>query len=251
MDLGITGRVALVTGASKGIGRAIAAQLVAEGARVAVSSRDAARAAATAEAIGAAMSMAWDTDDVDGAAGLVDGVQQGLGAPVDVLVCNTGGPPAGPDPLGFSRADWEAAYRSLVLAPMALAQRCVPGMRERGWGRVLNVASTSVREPLPALTLSNVHRAGTLAGWKTLARAVAGDGVTVNTVLPGRIATDRMAAMHGSLDAAQELAREQVPAGRLGTVEELAAAAAFLCSDRAGYVTGQALAVDGGLLQSI
>jgi 3-oxoacyl-[acyl-carrier protein] reductase len=236
VDLGLTGRVALVTGASKGIGAAIAAELEAEGARVAASSRSTER-------------FAWDTSDVDGAGPLVDAVETELG-PVDILVCNTGGPPAG-EPLSFTPEQWQAAYRSLVLAPMALVERVLPGMRERGWGRVLNVVSSSVREPIVPLMLSNTHRSATVAGFKTLARRYAADGVTFNSVLPGRIATDRLRDNYGSLDAAEEAAKTQVPAGRLGTPADLAAAAVFLASERAGYVTGETLAVDGGLLQSI
>ncbi|HTI34481.1 MAG TPA: SDR family NAD(P)-dependent oxidoreductase, partial [Miltoncostaea sp.] len=177
MDLGLDGRAALVTGASRGIGRAIAAALVAEGARVAISSRSAESIAATAEEIGAT-GIAWDSADVDGAAGLVAAAQEALGAPIDVLVCNTGGPPAGADPLAFTQEQWEAAHRTLVLAPLALIAAVMPGMRGRGWGRVLNVASTSVREPIPAIMLSNPERAGVLAAFKTIARQVAGDGVT-------------------------------------------------------------------------
>jgi len=236
VDLGLTGRVALVTGASKGIGAAIAAELEAEGARVARSSRSTER-------------FAWDTTDVDGAGPLVDEVERELG-PIDVLVCNTGGPPPG-DPLSFTREQWETAHRSLVLAPMALVERALPGMRERGWGRVVNVASSSVREPIAPLILSNTHRSAIVAGFKTLARQYAGDGVTFNTLLTGRIATDRLRDNYGSLEGAEQAARTQVPAGRLGTAEEMAAAAAFLASDRAGYVTGETLAVDGGLLQSV
>jgi 3-oxoacyl-[acyl-carrier protein] reductase len=236
VDLGLTGRVALVTGASKGIGAAIAAELEAEGARVAASSRSTAR-------------FAWDTTDVDGAGPLVDEVERELG-PVDILVCNTGGPPPG-DPLSFTRDQWDAAHRSLVLAPIALIERTLPGMLERGWGRVLNVASLSVREPIVPLMLSNTHRSAIVAAFKTLARQYAGDGVTFNSVLPGRIATDRVRDTYGSLDAAHEAAKTQVPAGRLGTPEEVAAAAAFLASHRAGYITGETLAIDGGLLQSI
>ena len=250
MDLGIEGRVALVSGASKGIGRGIAAELAREGCRVAIASRSRERIEATAAEIGAT-GFVWDTADVGGAPRLVDEVEATLGAPVDVLVCNTGGPPAGPDPLAFGEDDWRRAYESLVLAPMALVERCVPGMRARGWGRILNVASTSVREPIPTLMLSNTHRAGTLAAWKTLARHVAGDGVTVNSVLPGRIATDRLVDNYGSVEEAERRAAEEVPARRLGTVDDLAAAAAFLCSARAGYVTGVALLVDGGLTRSV
>lgn len=250
MDLGLDGRVALVTGGSAGIGRAIAAALAAEGARVAIASRSRDRITAAADAVGAT-GLVWDSADLAAVPGLVASAEEMLGGPVDVLVCNTGGPPAGPDPLAFSQDDWEAAHRSLVLAPMALVRVVLPGMRERRWGRILNVASTSVREPLPHLILSNAERSAALAAFKTLAREVAGDGVTLNTVLPGRILTDRLIAMAGSAETAEASAREAVPAARAGTAEEIAAVAAFLCSDRASYVTGVALAVDGGLLRSI
>jgi 3-oxoacyl-[acyl-carrier protein] reductase len=134
---------------------------------------------------------------------------------------------------------------------MALIEQVAPGMAERRWGRILNVSSIAVREPLDPLMLSNVHRAGTLAGFKTISRRLARDNVTLNSLLPGRIATDRLAQLHGSLENAEQAAANDVPAGRLGTVEEFAAAAAFLCSDRAGYITGSALPVDGGVLRSI
>ena len=247
MDLGISGRVALVTGGSRGIGRAIAEELLAEGARVAISSRD---PSATAGELGV-LGVAHDSNDLDGVPALVRSVTEALGA-IDIVVVNTGGPPGGDDPLGFSRADWEAAYRDLVLAPMALVEAVVPDMRAHGWGRVLNVVSTSVREPIPTLMLSNAHRAAALAAWKTLARHVAADGVTVNSVLPGRIATERVTRLFGgSMEEAQRVAAEEVPAGRLGEPAEMAAAAAFLCSDRAAYITGVALLVDGGLTRSI
>lgn len=249
MDLGLEGRVALVTGASKGIGRAIAAELAAEGARVAISSRSRERVEQAAGAIGAT-GFVHDSGDLDAAPALVDAVEDALG-PVEILVCNTGGPPAGPDPLGFTREQWEAAYRDLVLAPMALIERVVPAMRARGWGRVLNVVSTSVREPIAALMLSNSHRSAMLAAFKTIARDVAADGVTLNSVLPGRIATDRIVSMAGSRAAAEAAAAAEVPAGRLGEPEEMAAAAAFLCSERASYITAVALLVDGGLTRLI
>ena len=246
MDLGIGGRVALVTGGSRGIGRAIAAELAAEGASVAISSRNPAETAAELGVLG----VAHDSSELNAVDSLLADVTEQLG-PIDILVTNTGGPPPGPDPLGFTRAQWEEAYRTLVLHPMALVSGVMPGMRSRGWGRVLNVASTSVREVLPHLTLSNAHRAATLAAWKTVAREVAGDGVTVNTVLPGRIGTDRLFSMYGSREGAQAGAAAEVPAGRVGTPEEMAAAAAFLCSERASYITGVALLVDGGLTRSI
>lgn len=245
MDLGLDGRVALVTGGSKGIGFGIASALAAEGARVAIASRSFENVKAAAEQIGG-RGFAFDSDDLDAVPGLVDGVEAELG-PVDIYIANTGGPPPNPDPLGFTREQWEAAHRSLVLSPMRLLDRVLPGMRERGWGRVVAVSSSAVREPVPALQLSNAHRPGLIVAFKVLARQVAADGVTLNTVLPGRIATDRMIDIAGSREAAEEAARETIPAKRLGRIEDMGAAAAFLCSDRAGYITGTTLLVDGGL----
>ena len=245
MDLGLDGRVALVTGGSKGIGLGIASALAAEGARVAVASRSREGVEAAAERIGG-RGFVFDSDDLDGVPGLVDAVEAELG-PVDVYIANTGGPPPNPDPLGFTREQWEAAHRSLVLSPMRFLERVLPGMRERGWGRVVAVSSSVVREPIPALQLSNAHRPGLIVAFKVLARQVAADGVTLNTLLPGRIATDRMIDTAGSREAAEEAAREMIPAKRLGGTEDMGAAAAFLCSDAAGYITGTTLLVDGGL----
>jgi 3-oxoacyl-[acyl-carrier protein] reductase len=247
MDLGIEGKVALVTAGSRGIGRAIAAELAAEGCAVAISSRSPSAAAAE---LGVA-AFEHDSQDLDAVPSLLERVAGELGGPVEILVVNTGGPRGDPDPLGFSRPEWEAAHRELVLHPMALVEHALPSMRSRGWGRIVNVGSTSVREPIPSLMLSNAHRSAALAAWKTIAREVAGDGVTLNSVLPGRIATERLADASGSLEGAAEAARTEVPAGRLGTPEEMAAAAAFLCSARASYITGVALLVDGGMTRSI
>jgi 3-oxoacyl-[acyl-carrier protein] reductase len=249
MDFGLADRVALVTGASKGIGRGIAAGLVAEGARVAIASRSAERIRATAGEI-AARGYVFDAEDPSAADALLDQVEGDLG-PIDVYVANTGGPPAGADPLGFTREQWEAAHRSLVLTPMAFLERLLPGMRERGFGRVVAIGSMAVREPIDNLQLSNAHRPGLGAAFKVLARQCARDGVTLNHIHPGQIATDRMIGTAGSLEAAEAGARENVPAGRLGTVEELAAAAIFLCSAPAGYITGTSLTVDGGLTRSV
>jgi 3-oxoacyl-[acyl-carrier protein] reductase len=248
MDLGLEGRVALVTGASSGIGFGIARALAAEGATVAVSSRSPERIEAAAAEIGA-RPYVHDSVDLDAAPGLVEKVEAELG-PLAVLVTNTGGPPGG-EPLDFGRDQWQDAYRELVLGPMALIEHAVPGMRGRGFGRILNVSSSAAREPIQALLLSTAHRSALLATFKLLARRLASDGVTLNTMLPGRIATDRLAELYGSLDAAEAAAAEQVPIGRLGTGEEIAVAGAFLCSARASYITGVALPVDGGLLQSI
>ena len=249
MDLGIEGRVALVMGASKGIGRGIAAALAREGARVAIASRSAERIEAAAAELGdAATPFVADAADSERMAGLPAEVAEALG-PVEILVANTGGPPVG-GALDHGFEEWEEAYRSLVLAPRILAGAVLPAMRARGWGRIVNVGSSSTREPIPHLNLSNSHRMAAVGFLKTLAREVAADGITVNTVATGRFATDRLAANAGSMEQAEEAARSEVPAGRLGTPEEYGDLVAFLCSDRAAYITGTVIPIDGGLLRS-
>ena len=249
MDLGLEGKVALVTGGSKGSGFGIAGGLAAEGARVAIAARDLDRVREAADRIGG-HGVVFDSADLDAVPGVIADVESALG-PIDIYIANTGGPPAGSDPLAFSREQWEAAHRTLVLSPMAFLERLLPGMRERGWGRVVAVSSSAVREPISAIQLSNAHRPGLLAAFKVLAKRVAADGVTMNTVLPGRIATERSYSTAGSPEAAEAAAREAVPVGRLGTVEEMVAPAVFLCSARASYVTGTTLLVDGGMTASI
>ena len=190
-----------------------------------------------------------DTGDLDRLAALPGEVAEAYGGPVEILVTNTGGPPAG-GALDRSREEWEEAYRNLVLAPRELIEATLPAMRTRGWGRIVNVGSSSTIEVLPNLALSNIHRQAAIGYFKTLAREVAGDGVTVNTVATGKIATDRQVEHSGSIEAAEAMAREQVPAGRLGTPAEFGNLVAFLCSDRAAYVTGTTIPIDGGLLRS-
>jgi 3-oxoacyl-[acyl-carrier protein] reductase len=256
MDLGLDGKVALVTGASQGIGFGIAKELALEGARVAISSRTQEKIEAAAREIAVAAGhddrvrgYVHDTVDLDAAPGLIEAVERDLG-PIDILVTNTGGPPGG-DPLEFTREQWEAAHRELVVAAIEMIELVVPGMRERGFGRIVSVSSSAAKEPIPSLLLSSAHRPGLLGAFKVLAKKLAADGITVNTILPGRIATDRISHLHGSIEKAQEVARDEIPAGRLGSAEELAAAAAFLCSERAGYITGITLLVDGGLTNSL
>jgi 3-oxoacyl-[acyl-carrier protein] reductase len=249
MDLGLAGRVALVTGGSKGIGRAIAAELAAEGAKVAISSRSRERLSEVAGELGV-HAFVHDNADLVAIPQLIEEVRSALGE-IDILVTNTGGPQASPAPLHHSQEEWEAAYRTLVLAPLQIIAAVVEGMQERGFGRIVSVGSSTVREPSPTLMLSNSHRAATLAALKTIARDVAPDGVTVNSVLPGRIATDRIYELYGSKQAAEALGGAEIPAERLGTPEEFAAAVAFLCSARASYITGTALLVDGGLTRGI
>ena len=250
MNLDLEGKVALVLGASKGIGRGIARSLAREGARVALSARSIGPLEALAKELGAgAAPFAADTDDLDAMKRLADQVHEQLGA-VEILVLNTGGPPPGAA-LDNSPEEWEAAYRSLVLAPRILVEATVPGMRERGWGRIVSVSSSSIREPIPHLTLSNSNRMATLGFLNTLAREVGPDGVTVNTITTGRFATDRLTKMYGgSIEEAERYASEDVPAGRLGTPEEYGDLVAFLCSERAGYLTGAVIPLDGGLTRS-
>jgi len=250
MDLGIDGRVALVMGASKGIGRGIAEALAREGAKVAMASRSLQRLDEAAAGIeGKTETFEADTADLERLASLPAEVAERMGGKVEILVTNTGGPPAG-GALERSTDEWEGAYRELVLAPRALIEAVLPTMRERGWGRIVNVGSTSTIEAIPHLALSNTHRMAAIGYLKTLAREVAGDGVTINTVATGKIATDRIADMSGSMEAAREMAKRDVPAGRLGTPEEYGDLVAFLCSERAAYVTGTTIPIDGGLLRA-
>jgi 3-oxoacyl-[acyl-carrier protein] reductase len=250
VDLGIEGRTALVMAASKGIGRGIAGSLAREGARVAISSRSRESLEAAAAGIeGEVRAFPADTGDLDRLRVLPGEVAGELG-PVEILVTNTGGPPGG-GALDNSLEDWETAFRTLVIATRVLVEGVVPGMRERGWGRIVNVSSSSIREPIPGLTLSNANRLAALGLLETLADEVARDGITVNTVATGMFATDRLADRQGSLEAAEAAARERIPAMRLGTPEEYGDLVAFLCSERAAYLTGAVIPLDGGLLRSV
>jgi 3-oxoacyl-[acyl-carrier protein] reductase len=250
MDLGIEGRTALVMGASRGIGRGIGRSLSREGARVALCARDrAGLEEVAAELDGPTAVLEADSEDLERLAGLPAEVEGTLG-PLEILVVNTGGPPPG-GALDHDQEEWERAYRSLVLAPKTLIEAAIGGMRERGWGRIVNVASSSVREPIAGLALSNAHRMATVGLFKTLAGEVAADGITVNTIGTGRFATDRLAKMYGSLEAAEEHGSKDIPAGRLGTPDEYGDLVAFVASERAAYLTGTVIPLDGGLLRSV
>jgi 3-oxoacyl-[acyl-carrier protein] reductase len=189
-----------------------------------------------------------DTADLGRMHTLPGDVEAALG-PVEILVTNTGGPPQGVA-LEHNLEVWRAAYDSLVLAPRILVEEVLPGMRERGWGRILNVGSSSTREPISGLALSNVHRPALVGFFMTLAREVAADGVTVNDIATGRFGTDRLAANWGSREEMERGAVEGIPAARLGTPEEFGDLAAFVCSERAGFLTGTVIPLDGGMLRS-
>jgi len=263
MDLGLGGRVALVAGSSSGLGRATALRLAQEGARVAVNGRDPGRCDAAAEAIRAAapgaevLSCPADVAKPAEAAALVRRVEGHFGR-LDVLVCNAGGPP----PTSFAAAPDGAFQQGLdlnLLSTVHLVRAALPGMRERRWGRVVCITSIAAKEPLPGLILSSMARAGVHGFAKALADEVARDGVTVTIVTPGYMRTGRVTALledrsrreSRPADAILQEMVAKVPMGRICEPEELAAAIAFLASERASYITGTVLAVDGGYLRAI
>lgn len=261
MDLGLKGRTALVLGGSRGLGRAIALSLAREGARVAVGGRDEAALAAAVsdiQAVGSqGLALAWDLADLTAVDASVAQVEARLGL-VDVLVNNTGGPPPTPA-AGQDVAAWRRHFEAMVLSVIATTDRVLPGMRARRWGRILTSASSGVVAPIPNLAFSNALRLS-LVGWsKTLAREVARDGVTVNVVLPGRIETDRTRVIDGAraqregrpLEVVVAESAAAIPAGRYGRPEEYGDVVAFLASDRASYVTGSMIRIDGGHVPSI
>nr|BDT31351.1 SDR family oxidoreductase [Myxococcus sp. MH1] len=240
MDFGLKGRRALVMGASAGLGYATAEVLVKEGATVAICSRGGEKLEKAAKSLSAALAVSADLNQPGAAKRLVDEVVAKLGG-VDVLVVNTGGPPAG----GFeslTAEQWQLGFQSLWMAAVDGIQAALPGMKERKWGRIILVTSLAAREAMPNLTISNGLRAGLLGLVKTVSNEVAQHGVTLNAVLPGFHATERMT----QLGLTDEKVAPQIPARRLGRPEELASLVAFLSSEQSSYITGQSIAVDGG-----
>lgn len=249
MDFGLSGKTALVIGASRGLGAASAELLAAEGVHVIAASRSGTAPAPGME--GAAL----DLSEAASVAAMVTRLQSDG---VDILINNCGGPAAGPAK-GQSAAAWRAAFGAMALPLFALTDAALPGMAKNRWGRVVTIGSSGVVQPIPNLALSNGVR-GALAGWsKTLAEEVAADGITVNMVLPGRIATDRLAKLDGNkasksgapLEEVREASRKTIPAGRYGLPAEFGAVVAFLCSQQAAYVTGSMIRVDGGLIRGL
>ena len=262
MDLGLNGKIALVAAASKGLGRAVAEELAAEGVSLVLCARGNDELQATCAAIAAAhgvpvLGIAADVAVAADVARVVQAAQARFGR-IDVLVTNAGGPPAGTfDTL--SSEMWQAATQLLLTSVVELTRAVLPGMKERGWGRILNITSISVKQPVANLMLSNSLRAAVTGMARTLATEVAPFGVTVNNILPGYTRTERVvnlaeaAAAREGISAAAATARweAEIPMRRLGEPREFAALAAFLCSERASYITGTSVPVDGGWIRSL
>jgi 3-oxoacyl-[acyl-carrier protein] reductase len=243
LDLGIAGKRAAVAASSQGLGFAVAEALAAEGVTVALGSRRREAVEAAAERIGsAAVPLVADVSTADGATAFVRDARIALGG-IDILVGNAGGPPAG----NFATASvdqYTSAFELNCLSTIAMCYEAVPEMRERKWGRVVAITSIAVRQPIAHLILSNTARAGLTGFLKTLATEVAGDGVTVNSLLPGLHETARITDLY-DVDARAELAKS-VPTGSIGRPDDFGRAAAFLCSEHARYITGTATPIDGG-----
>jgi len=262
MDLGLRDKVALVAAASKGLGRAVALELAAEGARVVICARGsealkAARDDIARQTRGEVRAVVADVSTMEGIDAVTTDVLQSHGR-VDILVNNAGGPPSGP----FEQHEWdewEKAVHLTLRSAVELTRRMLPGMRERKWGRVINITSIAVKQPVDGLILSNSIRAA-VTGWaRTLATEVARDGVTVNNVLPGYTRTDRVDQLNAAKAASEgveqaEIQRRieaQIPMRRLGEPREFGAMVAFLASERASYITAQSFPVDGGWIRSL
>jgi 3-oxoacyl-[acyl-carrier protein] reductase len=252
MDLGIGGRVALVTGASSGIGEAVAMALAAEGVKLAVAARrtdllDAIASRAKASGAADARGFAVDLAHPDAVARMVEAVRAAFGD-IDILVLNGGGPKPGRF-ADVTVHDWDAAYQGVLRGTIQLLDATVPAMRARKWGRVVALTSTSVKQPIGNLVLSNAFRTALVSTLKTLASEVAADGVTVNAIATGRVGTARLDQLYGSAEAVEKAARADVPLQRVATPAEFAPMVAFLCGAPASYVTGQTIAIDGGLIR--
>jgi 3-oxoacyl-[acyl-carrier protein] reductase len=261
MNLGLEGKVALVLGAGGGLGRAIALALASEGVKVAladINKQSLHESSAALEWTGVeTLAIEWDLADRSLVDVRISEIEKRLGT-VDILVNNTGGPPPTPAS-GQPPEAWQRGFEMMVLSVLIITDRVLPGMRAKKWGRVITSASSGVIAPIPNLGLSNALRM-TLVGWsKTLSREVAKDGITVNVIVPGRIATDRIRFLDEAKAKREQRAVEEVsaestasiPAGRYGEPGEYADTVAFLASERASYITGSTIRVDGGLIASV
>ncbi|HSJ26155.1 MAG TPA: SDR family oxidoreductase [Longimicrobiales bacterium] len=262
MDLGLTGRVALVGGSSRGLGYAAARELAAEGCAVVICSRDGesletARASIVKDTGSEVLAVVANLSEADGVQVVAESALDAFGH-VDVLVTNTGGPPAGPFE-SHTPEVWRQAVSQNLESVLNLTRAVLPSMKERQWGRIINITSIAVKQPVEGLILSNAVRAAVTGFARTLANEVAPEGITVNNVLPGYTRTERLVhlAEHNAQAKGTDVAgayahwESEIPAARLGEPDELAALIAFLASTRAAYITGQSIAVDGGWIRSL
>jgi 3-oxoacyl-[acyl-carrier protein] reductase len=262
VDLGLRGKVALVAGSSQGLGRAIAEELAAEGCALTLCARGAGPLETAREAIAKQFgvrvtAVAADLAQVDAARRVAETAIREHGR-VDILVTNAGGPPSGPFE-SHDEAAWLAAVRLTLLSAIEMARAVLPGMKERRFGRILNVTSIAAKQPVDGLILSNAVRAAVTGMARTLANETAPFGITVNNLMPGYTRTERLTELVQAIVSRESTTTEavaarwhkEIPAGRLGEPRELAALAAFLASDRAAYITGQSIAVDGGWIRGL
>jgi 3-oxoacyl-[acyl-carrier protein] reductase len=260
MDLGLKGRSALVGGASAGLGRATAERLAAEGCKLALWSRGGDALESAADEIRklysvVVVTIAGDARDPATAAKVAWQAERSLG-PIDIAVLNAGGPIAS-EATKTDPDEWRTAFQLLAITPIELATALLPGMRQRGWGRIVSIMSSGIRQPIPDLSYSNACRSALAAWLKTIAPEVIADGVTVNGVVPGRIDTNRVETLDRlkaeklgvSLAEVRAQSEKQIPAGRYGKPDELAAYVAWLCSDLSCYQTGTFTPIDGGMLR--
>jgi len=261
MDLGIKGKVALVLASSRGLGQAMAVSLAREGVKVAVTGRSLDGLQKSVELIqaagGTALALNWNLSDASVIDALVTRVEKELG-PIDILINNTGGPPPTPA-AGQDPALWQKSFNDMVLSLIAITDRVLPGMRQRKWGRIITSTTSGAIAPIKNIAISNTLRAALLAWSKTLATEVAADGVTVNIIMPGRVATDRLRQLDEAKakrdganyeDVVKQMIK-QIPVGRYGDPKEYGDTAAFLASQNASFITGSVIRVDGGQIQAI
>ena len=261
MDLGLKGKTALVLASSRGLGQAMAVALASEGVKVAVTGRNTEGLQQTVQMVeavgGKALALNWDLANLDSVENHIQQVESRLG-PIDILINNTGGPP----PTSATGQDpqlWQKSFNEMVLSLMAITDRVLPGMRERKWGRVITSTTSGAIVPIKNLAISNTLRAALLAWSKTLAAEVAAEGVTVNVVMPGRVATDRLRQLDEARAKRENISYEQVvntslktiPMGRYGDPKEYGDTVAFLASANASYITGSVIRIDGGQVPSI
>lgn len=262
MDLGLKDKVALVAAGSRGLGRAVAEELAAEGAALLLCARDAQTLTETASAIAESFNahVLAVPADVTNSADITRVVEAGIDrfGRIDILVTNAGGPPAGRFEQ-LTREQWDNAIKLTLLSAVELTRQVLPGMKERRWGRIINITSIAVKQPVENLLLSNSLRAGLTGFARTLANEVAADGITVNNVLPGYTRTERLEELAEMMAEKQGISpsefrgkwEKEIPMGRLGEPREFAAAVAFLASERASYITGTSIQVDGGWIRSL